>query len=126
MTHILTIPTIGSTGSLVPRMPPCAKVSARVWTRAEVPAAIPQIQALIEGETDGPCGQHFGTRERHGTKDLLPAKRLGELLVLEHPVLDRQDAAHVEMFDAGKGSCHVIGLDRDHEDIGVVHLLMGQ
>ena len=27
------------------------------------------------------------------------------------------------MFDACKGSFHVIGLHRDHEDIGVVHLL---
>ena len=28
-----------------------------------------------------------GTRERHGTQDLLPAKGLGELLVLEYTVL---------------------------------------
>jgi hypothetical protein len=29
-----------------------------------------------------------------------PSKRLGELLVFEHTILDGQDTAHVEMFDA--------------------------
>jgi short-subunit dehydrogenase len=51
------------------------------------------------------------------------AKRLGELLVLEHTILNREDATHVEMFDACEGGFHVIGLDGDDEDIGVVHLL---
>src|SRR5215467_9822016 len=77
---------------------------------------------MIANETNRACRKHCTTEYRHGTQDFLPAKRLDELLVFEHSVLDGQDAAHVEMFDAGKGSDHIVGLDSDDKSIGVVHL----
>ena len=66
---------------------------------------------------------YLRTEEGGSAERFLPAKVVGQLLVLEYPILQREHAAHLEMADTRQGGFRVVGLNGDDKDVGLAELV---